>query len=718
MKYLKQAIFTLLITILAQFAFAQTILDVVIGTNNIPITQVQLTHDGNVITQTLGSNTNTVTTLPVTMNHFIVDDGGTQVIAHLNNFGTVVRNNNFASNVVGVGIHEEGNFISATNASIFEPALEKVVNGLDLMNFLYYDYTNNLPSGDDFDILFAKGILPDDYVVVGERDGNTDFVVTPLDIYGNPITSARRLRFGEIDGTNSGNGTSKYDWDIGFSPTNQTGQSMVYTVVDAELFDTGGAAIYGFRIDNNGQADVKFFGLSGNSFKDNPNNTNVGGLIGNVFNDANGITDNTVDGTAISSPESTQLHATLYNNSTLTVIATTPIETDGSYEFLNLDAFSNYGILTSTNAGVPGNSIPTINLPTDWMNTGENLGTSAGHDGTIDGNQAGLAVAQILVQEVNFGIEKRPEADSYSFEIPSPGGNSYFTLGSGITSELSGDDDEDGTFGTNDEFGITSLPTNGNHIFYDGSQITLGQDGSNAPSLTNPFVIPNYDPALLEIRFTGVGSVSTSFNYITIDAAGYYPSTEASYELTYSGGLPVEWANFDVKKVGQSARITFATEYERSSSHFIVQKSLDGNKFQDLQYIIGKGSSSYYSEYSYSDKALSSGTNYYRIMQVDADGAVDYTAVKSVIFNDIQDAKIFPNPVPYAEGSAIVKYYSSVEDAVITISNMMGRETKRIYVNKFAGWNTTSIDIRDLTPGMYALRIGDKQKAVLFTVAK
>ncbi len=511
---------------------SQSLLEIELGVNNVPITEVQFEYNGGTVTQTSGVFTNTVAVDRANVNYMKIFDGVTQTILYPNNYGSIVVNNNFSSNVSGVGVHSDNVFIPANNPITWEPAMEQVVNSTDLMEFLYYDGTSNLPGGDDFDILFAKGLQSDDYVVVGERNGNTYFTVTPLGADGNPITSARKLRYGFVNGTNSGNGTNKYDWDIGLAPSNQAAQTMVYTVVDAALFDTGGLPVYGFRIDNNGEADVKFFGLSENSFENNPNNPLVGGLEGNVFDDGNGLVNNTVDGTGISTPSSAQLHATLYADGTNTVLATMPINTDGSYEFLNLDN-DDYSVLISTTAGVVGNSIPSVSLPAGWENTGENTGAGAGNDGTINGIISGITVANALVTENNFGINDTPDASGHQSVISDPTIGSYLTVGAGAAPDLTGSDTEDGVYGTGDDFQITALPVNGSQLYYNGTAITLGDDGLTAPSASNPFTINNYNPSLLQFRFGDPNATDIEFSYRTIDA-GNLTSPVVDYTHTFS----------------------------------------------------------------------------------------------------------------------------------------------------------------------------------------
>lgn len=89
------------------------------------------------------------------------------------------------------------------------------------------------------------------YLIVEERDGNTTFLVEPLDASGNIIAGSDTLSF--QDGS--------YEWDIGYQNSldpNNSSQTQEISVLSFDLFNTS-TPIGGFRITNTGNADFKFF---------------------------------------------------------------------------------------------------------------------------------------------------------------------------------------------------------------------------------------------------------------------------------------------------------------------------------------------------------------------------------------------------------------------------------------------------------------------------
>lgn len=124
-------------------------------------------------------------------------------------------------------------------------------------------------------------------------------------------------------------------------------------------------------------------------------------IKGNVFNDT---TDDThVNGTPIHNPSNTELYASLLGPGG-TVVAVTPITASGAYSFTNVSANTTYTVVLSVTPGVIGSPAPVIELPTSWVNTGEDCCDNSGNDGSENG-QVVVQVVQATKINVNFGIK-------------------------------------------------------------------------------------------------------------------------------------------------------------------------------------------------------------------------------------------------------------------------------------------------------------------------
>lgn len=680
--------------------------NVILGTHNVPITKVHLNRNGSAITQTSGNPTTIQTTDAIILDSLLVNDGGTKVLKYFNVGGAYITNNAFTSSVTGVGIYDEGAITLASNASAWEAQMADVVADENLLHYMYYDYVTNIPTGNDFDVLWARAMTSDDYFVVSERNGNTYFTVTALGSDGNVISGARQLRFGFTAGTTSSNGNNKYDWNIGFGSLGHIGHQPQYmSVVDINLFNTS-QDVYGVRVDNNGEADVKFFGISENDMSNNPINPMIPGIIGNVFGDANGLNNSTVDGQLLDSAGNSLLHVSLVQGGV--VVATVPVGADGQYCFLNIDAGTYTTVLHTTATGST-----TASLPTNWVNTGENDGAGSGSDGTINGISPSVTVTDSLESQINFGIEQLPETDDFSFSLTtSPELNEIRDLvASDGMGGLTGSDSEDGAYGTGDEFVITDTTgLNGNVLFYDADGDGVLDAGEELyPNDT----IANYDPSKLSVKFNGLNSMSFTFNYSWIDAAGLADATPATYAVNWTSPVPVNWLKFTATLIDvNNVRLEWSTATELNNSYFEVQRFQKATgEFVAVGIIDGAGTTNDIQYYSFIDNVnlTTSEKLIYRVKQVDFDGQFDYSEIAVVNRRLEPTIRIFPIPANNDITISIEGSYAIEQDeegkynsAQVEMVSLEGRiiESVKVQRGSKAVFNTM-----DLNTGVYFITV-------------
>ncbi len=147
-------------------------------------------------------------------------------------------------------------------------------------------------------------------------------------------------------------------------------------------------------------------------------------VAGNVFNDTNGLTDNTVNGTGTNVGGS--LFINLIDTSGL-VVASVFVANDGSYLFNNIGS-GNYTLVLSTTQGTQGNAAPAANLPSGWVNSGEHIGTNTGNDGIPNGILP-VTVSGSNISNANFGIT----SCSNMTTVITANGATTACLGAGLT---------------------------------------------------------------------------------------------------------------------------------------------------------------------------------------------------------------------------------------------------------------------------------------------
>ncbi|RYD21774.1 MAG: hypothetical protein EOP88_10225 [Verrucomicrobiaceae bacterium] len=239
-------------------------------------------------------------------------------------------------------------------------------------------------------------------------------------------------------------------------------------------------------------------------------------IFGNVYDDANGLTDNTVNGTGTNAGG---LFAILTAGGSVT--QSVAVSAAGAYVFPGVVASTNYTIRLSTTAGTVGSAPPAASLPSGWVSTGEFLGTASGNDGTVNGSLAVTTGASGNINNANFGINRTPTATARTATMANPGGLTQVAVPS-----LLGTDPEDGTLS---KFVINTLPTNGT-LYYNGVAVLLGQ------------TITDFDSTLLTLD-PNDGAINVSFTYSTVDAANR-SSAAVSCAITFTS-ISINGAVFD-----------------------------------------------------------------------------------------------------------------------------------------------------------------------------
>ena len=273
------------------------------------------------------------------------------------------------------------------------------------------------------------------------------------------------------------------------------------------------------------------------------NNMRIPGCLnvsGNVFKDANGLTDGSVNGTGSNLGG---LNAVLVD-STGKVVATVPVNPDGTYQFQDIDR-GTYNVILSTTAGVVGNPAPAPSLPAGFVSTGE--GSTTPGDGTVN-TSTSITLTTADISNVNFGVNELPNSDPKTQTYPNPGGTSQVTVPT-----LTGSDPEDGVLAATKTIVIKTLPTNGT-LYYNGVPVVAGVD------------IPNYDPAKLTFDPSYPGAGTSTFEYVFKDAAGNEDPTPATVTLDFT--LVPAVANLDqsnANPVGTTVTLPILTNDKLSS---------------------------------------------------------------------------------------------------------------------------------------------------------
>jgi hypothetical protein len=117
----------------------------------------------------------------------------------------------------------------------------------------------------------------------------------------------------------------------------------------------------------------------------------------------------------------------------------------------------------------------------------------------------------------------------------------------------------------------------------------------------------------------GLTSIAIDF-YCRINSAGEEWWLD-NIELIRTDALPIELYTFEGECIQNKNLITWSTASEHNNDYFIIERSTDGENWSIINKTTGMGNSTMLTKYSCVDNTFGKRINYYRLTQVDFDGA-------------------------------------------------------------------------------------------------
>ncbi len=168
--------------------------------------------------------------------------------------------------------------------------------------------------------------------------------------------------------------------------------------------------------------------------------------------------------------------------------------------------------------------------------------------------------------------------------------------------------------------------------------------------------------------------------------------------LSWANIVPVQLIYFKGKAENNRTQLNWATATEINSDYFNIQRSVDLKEFVDLGKVKSAGDSKTRLEYSFLDEAPLPGVNYYRLKQMDKDGAAEYSKIIAVnVQSGGSKFAIYPNP---SDGTAINLQFDSIDLEGLHLMDMLGREVP-FKIEAVSGSNLKLIPSRELINGLY-----------------
>ncbi|MEO0723254.1 MAG: T9SS type A sorting domain-containing protein [Bacteroidota bacterium] len=176
--------------------------------------------------------------------------------------------------------------------------------------------------------------------------------------------------------------------------------------------------------------------------------------------------------------------------------------------------------------------------------------------------------------------------------------------------------------------------------------------------------------------------------------------------------LPVEMLSFTIKPNDKDVQLTWLTATEINNSHFEIERSTDARVFEKIGLVGGAGTTHYEQQYQFVDQRPATGTNYYRLRQVDYDGQFDYSEIKTAYFEtgiaDSPKLSLYPNPTLHT--LHLQSEQRGIEN--IEVFNSFGQKVleQQASVSEL----THTIDVEGLAAGTYYVRASNSTQLIKF----
>lgn len=231
-------------------------------------------------------------------------------------------------------------------------------------------------------------------------------------------------------------------------------------------------------------------------------------------------------------------------------------------------------------------------------------------------------------------------------------------------------------------------------------------DNTSIP--TNTFQLYRFDggPGWTTIgSLTSLSSTSDPRVSATITSVGTFTSSRAYTLADQNQILPVEMTEFYGKSTNTGIALAWQTASEKNNAFFQIEKMNSDRTFQVIGKVDGAGTTLVQQSYSFVDEKPRIGDNYYRLKQVDVDGAFAYSNVIHVAYDGKPTMRyaVYPNPT---NGKSLF-FDNATEDFSVSLSDFSGNV---IFSAKVPALNP-SIDTSSmqLASGFYFVRTSDSQ---------
>ena len=247
--------------------------------------------------------------------------------------------------------------------------------------------------------------------------------------------------------------------------------------------------------------------------------------------------------------------------------------------------------------------------------------------------------------------------------------------------------------------------------------------GSGVSSIGNVKILKNSDasPEVLTAATATLTPVYAEAHAGTTNGGYVLQADISSFSSFYFGDptmipLPLELISFKGTIQDNAALLQWETANENNTSHFVVERSTDGQNFERIGIVATNGNSAN-AKYSYTDNDAdkqSSPLLYYRLAMVDKDGTSSYSQIISLtIAEAAAPVIVYPNPLNNVLNLRMS--LATSQHLSIQVTDMQGRVFYRRTKLVRNGTDQININTKSWPAQSYSIIVTDKNNKILIT---
>ncbi len=372
--------------------------------------------------------------------------------------------------------------------------------------------------------------------------------------------------------------------------------------------------------------------------------------------------------------------------------------------------FKRYGLFIICLVSIQGfGQLRTLTSDGNWSDsgiwTGGLIADTPSEDATMNNN-----VDVTVLNAESFTIGNLTANNNNSITINAGGAltlspGNFLTAGNGTTITVHGTFTINGDFQVNNNVTLvitgTMIVTGNVDMGNNGSLNVSGglSVGGNFTGGNNTSVTVGAGGSIDVDGNLSVGNGSTLNGTGTFSVGG--SCSDGTSSFCEDGQLPVELLFFSATPKSGYVQLDWATASELNFDYFTVERSDEGESFNEIGVVAGNGNSTIRNDYSFQDISPRQGRNYYRIKSVDFDGYTEYFNIEKVDFKGMGSVRVYPNPVKINQQVTIAFGNHFSEVGFLIVQDLMGR----VITKKSITSGDSHLNTEGLSSGVYLVKV-------------